>query len=155
MQDVLSRQNDFYIEYDAVIEGQTLQFQGKFTISNDRQFQNHMLISIRDITEITKERNAKEKELAEAKRMAESASRAKTEFLFNMSHDIRTPNLNGYDATRKIRQLRGPKGQIPIVAMTANAFEEDKKNAQEAGMNGHVAKPIEIPKLIEVLKCFL
>ena len=69
--------------------------------------------------------------------------------------DIQMPNLNGYDATKKIRQLSGPKGRIPIVAMTANAFEEDKKNAQEAGMNGHIAKPIEIPKLIEVLQSFL
>lgn len=91
LQEVLSRQNDFYIEYDAVIDGNTAQFQGKYTLSNDKQFKNHMLISIRDISESVKERNAKEKELSEARRMAESASRAKTTFLFNMSHDIRTP----------------------------------------------------------------
>lgn len=91
LRDVLSRQNDFYIEYDALINGNTVQFQGKYTFANDKQFENHMLISVRDITESVKERNAKEKELSEAKKMAESASRAKTAFLFNMSHDIRTP----------------------------------------------------------------
>lgn len=89
--DVLKNQNDFYIEYDVVINGSIYRYQGKFTISNDEQFNNHMLVSIRDITESTKERNAKERELAEARRMAESANKAKTTFLFNVSHDIRTP----------------------------------------------------------------
>ena len=91
LRDVLSRQTDFYIEYDGIINGNIRQFQEKYTMPNDRQFDHHMLISIRDITESIKERNAKEKELAEAKRMAESANNAKTAFLFNMSHDIRTP----------------------------------------------------------------
>lgn len=66
--------------------------------------------------------------------------------------DIQMPNLNGYEATKKIRMLPDPiKSKIPIIAMTANAFDEDKKNALDAGMNGHLAKPIEIPKLVEIL----
>lgn len=66
--------------------------------------------------------------------------------------DIQMPNLNGYEATKKIRMLPDPiKSKIPIIAMTANAFDEDKKNAMDAGMNGHLAKPIEIPKLVEML----
>lgn len=64
--------------------------------------------------------------------------------------DIQMPNLNGYEATKKIRMLPDPiKSKIPIIAMTAN--DEDKKNALDAGMNGHLAKPIEIPKLVEML----
>ena len=66
--------------------------------------------------------------------------------------DIQMPNMNGYDATRKIRELGGEKAEIPIVAMTANAFEADRKNAYAAGMNGHIAKPIEVSKLAETLK---
>ena len=66
--------------------------------------------------------------------------------------DIQMPNLNGYDAARRIRALEDPvKAGIPIFAVTANAFEEDRKNALDAGMNGHLAKPIEIPKLMEIL----
>ena len=66
--------------------------------------------------------------------------------------DIQMPNLNGYEATKKIRMLPDPiKSKKPIIAMTANAFDEDKKNAMDAGMNGHLAKPIEIPKLVEML----
>ncbi len=67
--------------------------------------------------------------------------------------DIQMPVMNGYEATRRIRGLEDPEvACIPIIAMTANAFEEDKKAAFEAGMNGHIAKPIDIPKLIEVLR---
>lgn len=67
--------------------------------------------------------------------------------------DIQMPNLNGYLATKKIRKLDDiEKSSIPIIAMTANAFEEDKKLAYEAGMNAHLAKPIEIEALTKTLK---
>lgn len=68
--------------------------------------------------------------------------------------DIQMPNMDGYKATQCIRHLNDKKkAKIPIIAMTANAFEEDKKRAIDAGMNGHIAKPVEIDKLIsEILK---
>ncbi len=70
--------------------------------------------------------------------------------------DIQMPRLNGYEAARKIRALPDPaRAQIPIIAMTADAFEEDRQNALAAGMNAHIAKPIEIPKLLKVLAEFL
>lgn len=70
--------------------------------------------------------------------------------------DIQMPNMDGYTATRHIRNLPSErKAAIPIVAMTANAFDEDKRNALEAGMNGHLAKPIEIPVLIATLSDIL
>ena len=66
--------------------------------------------------------------------------------------DIQMPIMDGYEASRQIRQLPDPiVSQIPIIAMTANAFEEDKQLAFAAGMNGHVAKPIDVPKLMEAL----
>lgn len=62
--------------------------------------------------------------------------------------DIQMPNMNGYEATRRIRQFENvKKASIPILAMTANAFEEDKKMAIEAGMNGHISKPIDVSVL--------
>ena len=66
--------------------------------------------------------------------------------------DVQMPILGGYETTRKIRRLSDPgKAQIPIIAMTANAFAEDRKKALEVGMNDHVAKPIDMNKLIPVL----
>lgn len=66
--------------------------------------------------------------------------------------DIQMPNMNGYQAAEAIRKMAVPaKASIPIIAMTANAFEEDKQNAYSAGMDGHLAKPIDIPKLTETL----
>ena len=70
--------------------------------------------------------------------------------------DVQMPKLDGYTATKEIRTLDNPyAANLPIIAMTANAFEEDKKKSFEAGMNGHLSKPIEIDKLMEVLKCNL
>lgn len=70
--------------------------------------------------------------------------------------DIMMPKMNGYDAARAIRKLDDKKkANIPIVAVTANAFEEDKQMALDSGMNGHLAKPYDIPVMIEMLKNLL
>ena len=66
--------------------------------------------------------------------------------------DIQMPRMDGYKATQAIRHLPDKdKACIPIIAMTANAFEEDKRDAVAAGMNGHIAKPIQIDKLLSML----
>ena len=66
--------------------------------------------------------------------------------------DIRMPQMDGYKATQAIRNLPDEdKASIPIVAMTANAFEEDKRDAIAAGMNGHIAKPIQVDKMLSIL----
>lgn len=66
--------------------------------------------------------------------------------------DIQMPKMNGYKATQTIRHLPDKdKACIPIIAMTANAFEEDKRDAITAGMNGHIAKPIQVDKLLSML----
>ena len=66
--------------------------------------------------------------------------------------DIQMPKMDGYKATQAIRRLPDKnRACIPIIAMTANAFEEDKRDAIEAGMNGHVAKPIQVDKLLSTL----
>lgn len=70
--------------------------------------------------------------------------------------DIQMPVMNGYEATRTIRNLsRKDVKNLPIIAMTANAMEEDKEAALTNGMNAHLAKPVDIDKLIEVLEQFL
>ena len=70
--------------------------------------------------------------------------------------DIQMPQMDGYKATRVIRRLPDKdKACIPIIAMTANAFEEDKRKAIEAGMNDHIAKPIQVDKLLLTLKTIL
>ena len=66
------------------------------------------------------------------------------------------PLMDGYEATRQIREFADPRiANIPIIAMTANAFEEDRQKALRAGMDGHIAKPIDIPKMMDTLKNFL
>ena len=66
--------------------------------------------------------------------------------------DIQMPIMNGYEATRNIRKLENKElASIPILAMSANAFEEDKQEAINSGMNGHIAKPIDVKKLFETL----
>jgi CheY-like chemotaxis protein len=66
--------------------------------------------------------------------------------------DIQMPIMNGYEAAQAIRKLENKKlAEIPIIAMTANAFSEDIQRAKAAGMNSHIAKPIDVQKMIEVL----
>ena len=66
--------------------------------------------------------------------------------------DIQMPQIDGYEASRLIRALDDEdKRNIPIIAMTANAFAEDVKRAKEAGMNAHIAKPIDVKNMMEVL----
>ena len=66
--------------------------------------------------------------------------------------DIQMPKMDGYKATQAIRHLPDKdKAYIPIIAMTANAFEEDKRDAIAAGMNGHIAKPIQVDKLLSMI----
>lgn len=67
--------------------------------------------------------------------------------------DVQMPTMNGYEATRAIRALDDPQlANIPIIAVTANAFEEDRRNAMEAGMNGHVSKPVGMKELQAALR---
>ena len=69
--------------------------------------------------------------------------------------DIQMPVMNGYEATAAIRSLPGEQGKLPIVAMTANAFAEDVQLAKNTGMNGHIAKPLDMNKLNDVLESWL
>jgi len=67
--------------------------------------------------------------------------------------DVEMLHLDGMETARRIRELNDKaKSNIPIYAMTANAFEEDRQKALDAGLNGHIAKPIDIPNLMAVLK---
>ena len=66
--------------------------------------------------------------------------------------DIQMPVMNGYEAAQAIRALHGEQSKVPILAMTANAFSEDVAKAKEVGMNGHIAKPIDIPQMMRTLE---
>ena len=67
--------------------------------------------------------------------------------------DVKMPVMNGYEATKAVRKLENKElASIPIFAMTANAFEEDKREALNCGMNGHLAKPIDVDQLFKLLR---
>lgn len=83
----------------------------------------------------------------------EKLEKAAPDFYDLILMDIQMPVMNGYDTTRKIRQLEDPfRSSIPIIAMTANAFAEDRQKALFVGMNDHVAKPVDMNVLIPVLE---
>jgi len=79
---------------------------------------------------------------------------ASEEFHYDMIFmDVQMPIMNGYEATRKIRSLdRADAKKVPIIAMTANVFDEDVEEAYKAGMNGHCGKPIDLKKLYQIMK---
>ena len=70
--------------------------------------------------------------------------------------DVQMPVMNGYDASRAIRKLDNPQlAAVPIVAMTANAFDEDRRMAAEAGMIGFIAKPINVGEIEDTIRAVL
>ena len=93
-------------------------------------------------------------EIAENGRIAlDLLERAEPDYYQLVLMDVQMPVMNGYEATRAIRSMEDPaRSGIPILAMTANAFEEDKQAALKCGMNGHISKPIDIAKLLETLQ---
>ncbi len=62
--------------------------------------------------------------------------------------DVQMPNMDGYTATQRIRDLDDSRAEIPIIAMTANAYDEDRRKAQEAGMDGFLAKPLDVDEMM-------
>ena len=97
-----------------------------------------------------------EVEIAENGKIAVEKVEASPEGLYDLVFmDIQMPVMNGYEATAAIRSLPGEKGKLPIVAMTANAFAEDVQLAKNTGMNGHIAKPLDMNKLNDVLESCL
>ena len=97
-----------------------------------------------------------EVEIAENGKIAVEKVEASPEGLYDLVFmDIQMPVMNGYEATAAIRSLPGEKGKLPIVAMTANAFAEDVQLAKNTGMNGHIAKPLDMNKLNDVLENWL
>jgi CheY-like chemotaxis protein len=65
--------------------------------------------------------------------------------------DIRMPEVDGLEATRRIRTLAGPHGQVPILALTAHTFLDQKAKCRDAGMDGHLAKPVDYDTLISAV----
>ena len=80
----------------------------------------------------------------------------KPEYYFDVIlMDIMMPSMDGYEATRAIRNCgKADAKTIPIIAMTANAFDDDRKKSKAAGMNAHMSKPLDIKKLIETIEKF-
>ena len=83
-------------------------------------------------------------------------NKAENDYYSVILMDIQMPVMNGYEATKRIRGLKDErKSQIPIIAMTANAFEEDRKMALASGMNDHVAKPIDMNILLPTIMKYI
>lgn len=106
--------------------------------------------------ELLMEMNLQVEEASDGKEAVEVIAGSAPGFFDAVLIDIQMPVMNGYEATKKIRELDTPElAQIPIIAMTANAFDEDKQNAFEAGMNAHLAKPINPKEVAKTLSQFI
>lgn len=121
----------------------------KILIADDAEFNRDIL----------KEIFSEQYEVLEAENGAEAVelvAKSQPGYYDMVLMDIQMPVLNGHDATMRIRQLADRKlAAIPIVAMTANAFDEDRKDAEKHGMDGFISKPINMKEVTEALSRFL
>ena len=106
--------------------------------------------------ELLKARGAKVVRVANGREVVEAVENSEPGTFRAILMDIRMPEMDGLEATRRIRACAHPDGRkIPIIAMTANTFEEDRLAAEESGMNGFVAKPIDVEQLYRELHTIL
>ncbi len=125
----------------------------------DKKFSNIRLLLVEDnelnleIAQEILQDNGFTVELAHnGEEAVEAVKNAEPEHYDAVLMDIQMPVMDGYEATRLIRGLDdSARANVPIIAMTANAFEEDRQNAEKAGMNGHVSKPIDVNILLSIL----
>lgn len=102
-----------------------------------------------EITEtLLEEQQLKVERVGDGKECLRTLQEMPEEYYDMILMDIQMPVMNGYEAVKAIRQLPGKRGSIPVVALTANAFEEDRKKALDAGMNAHIAKPLNMEQLL-------
>lgn len=136
---------------NAGVEQDPKQFRGKrILLAEDNELNAEIAI------EILKEAGFVIERAADGQICVDMLEKVPTGYYDIILMDIQMPNMNGYDATRAIRALKdSEKAKIPILAMTANAFEEDKCEAYRSGMNGHVAKPINVRALMKELSNML
>lgn len=107
-------------------------------------------------TEILTEAGFEIDEVEDGKKAVEKLKASEPGYYRLILMDVQMPVMDGYTATKEIRQLENKElAQIPIVAMTANAFDEDKKKAFECGMNSHISKPVDVEVLFDTLKKML
>ena len=100
---------------------------------------------------VLKENGLKAERAANGKQCIEMLKKMPEDYYDMILMDIQMPEMDGYEATKRIRNLDDARADIPIVAMTANAFEEDKQKALESGMNAHVSKPVDMNMLFKVM----
>ena len=100
---------------------------------------------------VLKENGLKAERAANGKQCMEMLKKMPEDYYDMILMDIQMPEMDGYEATKRIRNLDDARADIPIVAMTANAFEEDKQKALESGMNAHVSKPVDMNMLFKVM----
>ena len=100
---------------------------------------------------VLKENGLKAERAANGKQCMEMLKKMPEDYYDMILMDIQMPEMDGYEATRRIRNLDDARADIPIVAMTANAFEEDRQKDLESGMNAHVSKPVDMNMLFKVM----
>ena len=128
-------------------EGREVQFKaGRILLAEDNELNQEIAVEILGGAGFTTE-------VAENGKVAlEMLQRSDPGYYQLVLMDVQMPLMNGYEATRLIRKFEDKKlAAIPILAMTANAFEEDRREALMCGMNGHIAKPIEVEKLFDMM----
>ena len=132
-------------------------------LRNDESLKNARILQVEDkeinaevVTELLKDEGCIIETAKDGVACIDMIEKTQASYYKMILMDIQMPVMNGYDAAKAIRKLNNPKkASIPIIAMTANDFEEDLKNAIAAGMNDHVAKPIDMNIFLPTMKKYL
>ena len=137
-------------EKDTSDQEDNVQMKGRLLLVEDNE------LNLEIATEMLSEAGFQIEEANNGKKAVEMLAASEPGYYRLILMDIQMPVMDGYEATKAIRKLSDKAlSEIPIVAMTANAFEEDRKKAFECGMNSHIAKPVDVEVLFETLKMIL